>query len=100
LPINFLTIEVHLYKRKTNGQKITITLLCSVTQDGGRGQETPGEDPFVVSKYAVNYVRGLQEVDEGGNSTGDKLKVSSCCKHYTAYDVDKWKAYVCCTVAM
>ncbi|GMY38770.1 putative beta-D-xylosidase 5 [Fagus crenata] len=57
----------------------------------GRGQETPGEDPFVVSKYAVNYVRGLQEVDEGGNSTGDKLKVSSCCKHYTAYDVDKWK---------
>ena len=57
----------------------------------GRGQETPGEDPFVVSKYAVNYVRGLQEVDEGGNSTGDKLKVSSCCKHYTAYDVDRWK---------
>jgi hypothetical protein len=50
----------------------------------------------VVSKYAVNYVRGLQEVDEGGNSTGDKHKVSSCCKHYTAYDVDKWKAYVCC----
>ena len=57
----------------------------------GRGQETPGEDPFVVSKYAVNYVRGLQEVDEGGNSTGDRLKVSSCCKHYTAYDVDRWK---------
>ena len=26
----------------------------------GRSQETPGEDPFVVSKYAVNYVRGLQ----------------------------------------
>ncbi|TYI88139.1 hypothetical protein E1A91_D04G185800v1 [Gossypium mustelinum] len=53
----------------------------------GRGQETPGEDPTVVSKYAVNYVRGLQEV----GSVGDKLKVSSCCKHYTAYDVDNWK---------
>ncbi|XP_057965994.1 probable beta-D-xylosidase 5 [Malania oleifera] len=53
----------------------------------GRGQETPGEDPMVVSKYAVSYVRGLQE----GNLTGDRLKVSSCCKHYTAYDVDNWK---------
>jgi beta-D-xylosidase 4 len=57
----------------------------------GRGQETPGEDPLVVSKYAVNYVRGLQEVGEEGNSTGNRLKVSSCCKHYTAYDIDKWK---------
>lgn len=57
----------------------------------GRGQETPGEDPLVVSKYAVNYVRGLQEVGEEANSNGDRLKVSSCCKHYTAYDVDKWK---------
>ncbi|KNA05122.1 hypothetical protein SOVF_193270 [Spinacia oleracea] len=55
----------------------------------GRGQETPGEDPLVVSKYAVNYVRGLQEVDIHGNR--NMLKVSSCCKHYTAYDVDNWK---------
>ncbi|KAL3538803.1 hypothetical protein ACH5RR_002169 [Cinchona calisaya] len=30
----------------------------------GRAQETPSEDPFVVSKYAVNYVRGLQEVGD------------------------------------
>lgn len=47
----------------------------------------------MVSKYAVNYVQGLQEVgDEEGNSTANRrLKVSSCCKHYTAYDVDKWK---------
>lgn len=53
----------------------------------GRGQETPGEDPLVVSTYAVNYVRGLQEMDP----TTRRLKVSSCCKHYTAYDVDNWK---------
>ncbi|XP_052210597.1 probable beta-D-xylosidase 5 [Diospyros lotus] len=57
----------------------------------GRGQETPGEDPLVVSKYAVNYVRGLQELGQEGNFSSDKLKVSSCCKHYTAYDVDNWK---------
>ncbi|PON74806.1 Glycoside hydrolase [Parasponia andersonii] len=55
----------------------------------GRGQETPGEDPLVVSKYAVNYVKGLQEVSD--DDQGDRLKVSSCCKHYTAYDVDNWK---------
>ncbi|KAL2460328.1 putative beta-D-xylosidase 5 [Abeliophyllum distichum] len=57
----------------------------------GRGQETPGEDPLVVAKYAVNYVRGLQEMGQEGNFSSDRLKVSSCCKHYTAYDVDNWK---------
>ncbi|XP_064965802.1 beta-D-xylosidase 4-like [Musa acuminata AAA Group] len=52
----------------------------------GRGQETPGEDPLLASKYATGYVRGLQEADEP-----EKLKVAACCKHYTAYDVDNWK---------
>ncbi|XP_054779497.1 probable beta-D-xylosidase 5 [Prosopis cineraria] len=61
----------------------------------GRGQETPGEDPLVVSRYAVRYVRGLQEVDgddeDDDDERGGRLKVSSCCKHYTAYDLDNWK---------
>ncbi|KAK7280258.1 hypothetical protein RJT34_25320 [Clitoria ternatea] len=58
----------------------------------GRGQETPGEDPLVVSTYAVKYVRGLQEVaDDEASAKADRLKVSSCCKHYTAYDLDNWK---------
>lgn len=30
-----------------------------------RGQETPGEDPFVVSRYAVSYVKGLREGGTG-----------------------------------
>jgi hypothetical protein len=51
----------------------------------GRGQETPGEDPLLASKYAVGYVTGLQ------SAGGDGLKVAACCKHYTAYDVDNWK---------
>ncbi|CAN6466656.1 unnamed protein product [Victoria cruziana] len=59
----------------------------------GRTLETPGEDPFVVGRYAVNYVRGLQDV-EGAEQTEDPnsrpLKVSACCKHYAAYDVDNW----------
>ncbi|KAI3852440.1 hypothetical protein MKX03_009403 [Papaver bracteatum] len=51
----------------------------------GRGQETPGEDPLLSSRYGSAYVKGLQ-----GDSS-DRLKVAACCKHYTAYDVDNWK---------
>ncbi|KAI3803838.1 hypothetical protein L1987_32000 [Smallanthus sonchifolius] len=54
----------------------------------GRGQETPGEDPTLTSKYGAAYVQGLQERDDGDK---DRLKVGACCKHYTAYDVDNWK---------
>jgi beta-D-xylosidase 4 len=41
----------------------TIDVFCDPRRD--RGQETPGEDPLVVSKYVDNYVRGLQEVGLG-----------------------------------
>ncbi|KAJ4848425.1 hypothetical protein Tsubulata_020617 [Turnera subulata] len=64
----------------------------------GRAIETPGEDPFVVGKYAANYVRGLQDIEGTENSTdlnSRPLKVSSCCKHYAAYDVDNWKGVEC-----
>ncbi|KAJ7968160.1 Beta xylosidase [Quillaja saponaria] len=54
----------------------------------GRGQETPGEDPLLSSKYAAGYVKGLQQSDDGNPN---RLKVAACCKHYTAYDVDNWK---------
>lgn len=54
----------------------------------GRGQETPGEDPLLSSKYASGYVRGLQQSDDGDLNG---LKVAACCKHYTAYDLDDWK---------
>ncbi|KAF6172220.1 hypothetical protein GIB67_024842 [Kingdonia uniflora] len=60
----------------------------------GRILETPGEDPFVVGRYATNYVRGLQDV-KGYLKTKDPnsrpLKVGACCKHFAAYDVDNWK---------
>lgn len=59
----------------------------------GRILETPGEDPFVVGRYAVNFVRGMQDVV--GQETAEDpntrpLKVSACCKHYAAYDLDNW----------
>ncbi|XP_073126538.1 probable beta-D-xylosidase 5 [Henckelia pumila] len=59
----------------------------------GRALETPGEDPYVVGEYAVNYVRGLQDVEGTENATdlnSRPLKVAACCKHYAAYDVDNW----------
>ncbi|KAF9619031.1 hypothetical protein IFM89_004375 [Coptis chinensis] len=60
----------------------------------GRATETPGEDPFVVGRYAVNYVRGLQDVvGYEVNATypnSRPIKVAACCKHYGAYDVDNW----------
>ncbi|KAL3515366.1 hypothetical protein ACH5RR_022268 [Cinchona calisaya] len=60
----------------------------------GRVQETPGEDPRLVSEYAVHYIRGLKEVGDGEFNKSESnrpLKVSNCCKHYSAYDLDNWK---------
>lgn len=77
----------------------------------GRGQETPGEDPMVGSAYGVEFVRGLQGAggvirndvlgeervlsghgnDDGDG--GDRLMVSACCKHFTAYDLEMWEQF-------
>jgi len=47
----------------------------------------------VVSRYVVMYVRGLEKVEDETSAKADRLKVSSCCKHYTAYDLDNWKGF-------
>ncbi|KZV30032.1 putative beta-D-xylosidase 7 [Dorcoceras hygrometricum] len=60
----------------------------------GRGQETPGEDPLLTSIHAVSFVRGIQGDGLEGGELGDgHLQVSSCCKHLTAYDLDKWQRF-------
>jgi len=51
----------------------------------GRGQETPGEDPFLVSQYVYAYVTGYQ-----GGEDERYLKVAANCKHFAAYDLDNW----------
>lgn len=38
-----------------------------------------------MSAYAVEFVRGLQEGEDPRY-----MKVSACCKHYSAYDLEKW----------
>ncbi|KAF3435552.1 hypothetical protein FNV43_RR22641 [Rhamnella rubrinervis] len=55
----------------------------------GRGQETPGDDPLVVSEYAVKYVKRSMVIEMA--TVVNVVKVSSCCKHYTTYDLDQWK---------
>lgn len=61
----------------------------------GRGQETPGEDPLLTSVYAEYFVRGLQEderYDGDASKPGpSRLKLSACCKHFAAYDLDAWE---------
>ncbi len=49
----------------------------------GRGQETPGEDPFLTSEYVYALVDGLQRGDDDRH-----LKIAADCKHYAAYDLE------------
>ncbi|KAK3416644.1 hypothetical protein EUGRSUZ_H02409 [Eucalyptus grandis] len=56
----------------------------------GRGQETPGEDPMVASAFAVEFVEGFQGGRGGSEEEDDGLMLSACCKHFTAYDLEKW----------
>lgn len=46
----------------------------------GRGQETFGEDPYLLSNIGVAYTRGLQE---GDNPL--YLKIAACAKHYAVH---------------
>lgn len=57
----------------------------------GRGQETPGEDPFHLSSYVKALIAGLQGTDDTeGNVDGKYKKVVSTCKHFAGYDVESW----------
>ncbi|KAH8905815.1 glycoside hydrolase family 3 protein [Coniochaeta sp. PMI_546] len=53
----------------------------------GRGSETPGEDPFRIRGYVKHLLAGLE---------GDKTtrKVIATCKHYAAYDLERWMGVV------
>ncbi|KAI5370575.1 putative glycoside hydrolase, family 3, glycoside hydrolase family 3 domain, immunoglobulin [Septoria linicola] len=50
----------------------------------GRGQETPGEDPFHLSSYVHNLIQGLQGDD------AKYRKVTATCKHFAGYDMEDW----------
>ncbi|KAJ7164678.1 beta-xylosidase [Mycena crocata] len=52
----------------------------------GRGQETPGEDPFRISQYVFNLIQGLQ-----GGIDPPLFKIVADCKHYAGYDIENWE---------
>lgn len=57
----------------------------------GRGQETPGEDPFHLSSYVKALIAGLQGTDDSAGSVDGKYKkIISTCKHFAGYDVESW----------
>ncbi|KAJ7043883.1 beta-xylosidase [Mycena alexandri] len=51
----------------------------------GRGQETPGEDPFHISQYVFNLIDGLQ-----GGIDPPLFKIVADCKHFAGYDLENW----------
>ena len=51
----------------------------------GRGQETPGEDPYLSAEYAFAMVLGLQIGEDERY-----LKIATNCKAYNAYDLENW----------
>ena len=44
----------------------------------GRGQETYGEDPYLTSRLAVSFIRGIQ-------GRGRYLKAAACAKHFAVH---------------
>ncbi|KEF63623.1 uncharacterized protein A1O9_01601 [Exophiala aquamarina CBS 119918] len=52
----------------------------------GRGQETPGEDTYLVKRYIDTIVTSMQ-----GGRNPKSYKIIATCKHYTAYDLEGWE---------
>ncbi len=44
----------------------------------GRGQETYGEDPYLISRLAVAFIKGLQ-------GDGEYMKAAACAKHFAVH---------------
>ena len=44
----------------------------------GRGQETYGEDPYLISRLAIPFIKGLQ-------GDGEYMKAAACAKHFAVH---------------
>jgi beta-glucosidase len=54
----------------------------------GRGQETYGEDPYLMSRMGVQVVKGLQ-----GPEDARYKKLLACAKHYTVHSGPEWSRH-------
>ena len=60
----------------------------------GRGQETYGEDPFLISKMGLAVVRGLQGYTYDGKRLGEKYrKLLACAKHFAVHSGPEWNRH-------
>lgn len=55
----------------------------------GRGQETYGEDPYLMSRMGLSVVRGLQ----GGDGQQKYYKSFACAKHYAVHSGPEWNRH-------
>jgi len=54
----------------------------------GRGQETYGEDPYLMSRMGVSVVKGLQ-----GPTDARYRKLLACAKHYAVHSGPEWSRH-------
>ena len=54
----------------------------------GRGQETYGEDPYLMSRMGIAVVQGLQ-----GPDTSKYLKLLACAKHFAVHSGPEWSRH-------
>ncbi|MEG8946301.1 xylan 1,4-beta-xylosidase [Rosettibacter firmus] len=54
----------------------------------GRGQETYGEDPYLMTRMGVAVVKGLQ-----GPDTSKYRKLYACAKHFAVHSGPEWKRH-------
>ena len=50
----------------------------------GRNIETPGEDPYLTSQYAIWYTKGMQESPDDA----EHIQASACCKHFVGNSME------------
>jgi len=55
----------------------------------GRGQETYGEDPYLMSRMGVAVVKGLQ-----GPDTSKYRKLLACAKHFAVHSGPEWSRHM------
>jgi len=54
----------------------------------GRGQETYGEDPYLMSRMGISVVKGLQ-----GPADARYRKLLACAKHYAVHSGPEWSRH-------
>ncbi|KAF2015354.1 glycoside hydrolase family 3 protein [Aaosphaeria arxii CBS 175.79] len=59
----------------------------------GRGLETPGEDPLRIAKYVKHLLKGMEWASQDPDIVG-KRQIIATCKHFAAYDLERWKGVV------